>query len=339
MEPFCYFEECIFCSKPLPIKGDRGTKGEHIFPENIQGFWKSFDICEDCKEYFGDKVDSIPLKNPEIIAAVKNLELNKKKSFGQGLKYKASSDLSEHPEEIDLYDKKGKMHVSAKEISEDKFNCDESDTHKVGLDYVQKYRSEFFDENEIREEFKILLEKYGNLKSGEKVYSEKLKIWMKKGKLKEFKINKDSVEDATPLIAKILIFVINYFFKPDIPIIKNYPNILNYALGKEDLEEYIIFWSPEPVQEYSKFHRITIEFLPNNFLIDISLFRCLNWRILLPTTQDYVSNIYYDKNETFELKEIIFVLDFEKLDDKKIHFYYREKDSDILYEIDVNSNI
>lgn len=54
---FNYFQKCIFCFSSLPTypSGD----GEHVIPKNINGFWRVYDVCDLCREYFGTNVDHL----------------------------------------------------------------------------------------------------------------------------------------------------------------------------------------------------------------------------------------------------------------------------------------
>lgn len=70
---FKFYNHCIFCKKKLPAEPN--GVGEHVIPKNIYGFWRSHDICKECKQYFGDNIDQIPLQNVYILNAMKNLNL------------------------------------------------------------------------------------------------------------------------------------------------------------------------------------------------------------------------------------------------------------------------
>jgi len=64
-----FFNTCLFCGSPS--KNNRYR--EHIIPDNIYGFIESYDICDCCGRYFGDKVDDLGIRQPNIIEALENL--------------------------------------------------------------------------------------------------------------------------------------------------------------------------------------------------------------------------------------------------------------------------
>jgi len=71
---FTYFKKCIFCFKPLSDK--KTGDGEHAIPKNICGFWRVYDVCDLCKQYFGDNVDQLAIKNSWLINALKQLSIS-----------------------------------------------------------------------------------------------------------------------------------------------------------------------------------------------------------------------------------------------------------------------
>ncbi len=45
---FSHFANYLFCVNTLPPQEERKGDGEHVIPQNIFGFWKSHDICNNC---------------------------------------------------------------------------------------------------------------------------------------------------------------------------------------------------------------------------------------------------------------------------------------------------
>ncbi|MCG8606368.1 HNH endonuclease, partial [bacterium] len=68
---FKTYDRCIFCFNELSPHSD--GDGEHVIPRGVYGFWRIYDVCDECKEHFGDKIDQLALKNLYILNAIKIL--------------------------------------------------------------------------------------------------------------------------------------------------------------------------------------------------------------------------------------------------------------------------
>ena len=86
MPLFQQYDFCIFCLDPL--SKERKGEGEHVFPQNICGSWRIYDVCSDCMKYFGDNIDQLSIKNPNIINALKDGKFKKSDIYFEQLQYK-----------------------------------------------------------------------------------------------------------------------------------------------------------------------------------------------------------------------------------------------------------
>jgi hypothetical protein len=273
-------EKCIFCYAMLPHPDLRKGEGEHIIPKNILGIWQSSDICVDCKQYFGDNVDNIPLYNTPMIDAVHALELENKERFKEQVRYKAKDKFTNA--ELSMYrrNEKMKIHVHENDLT---INCPDENIMNVGLSKVKKYYKDRYDEKLIEEEFIKLYKQYQTAEDNSLISSNKIPLTLRKGKISNIEVDKTSLRDMSPLIAKIAVFFLNYTFSYDeLRKIKNYLLVRDHAILNKPLPEYTINWNPHRKGKvYEKKHLLLLENTERIGFLNISLLGYPNWKVIL----------------------------------------------------------
>ena len=131
---FQIFKNCVFCDTFLTE--ERSGQGEHIIPRNIYGFWKSYDICDECKQHFGDNIDNLGKDNPNILEAMHALNLPNADTYYNHLKYQGVD--TETGEKTEMVRKKGKFITKVVEKNIGFFQHAEKDMEFVGFDWLRK---------------------------------------------------------------------------------------------------------------------------------------------------------------------------------------------------------
>jgi len=316
-----FFRYCIYCDKELPDPEKRTGNGEHIIPRNIYGFWKSRDVCEDCIKYFNEKVDDLPLQNLEIIGAVKTLGLDSKKVFDNNLKYEGIDLYNE--QRVDFITKRGKPVI--KSVSTELYSqYKEDDFYTLGINDIRKSRKKHIPKDKLEQELESLKEKYKNVEYGGIVHSDFLKVTIRKSTARTKGIDKSNLKLLAPLIAKIDIAAL-FMFIPVVELkkIKEIDILRNYLRFNGNLPEFLITYLPMFKEvEYNKFHLLRVRFFDSLLLLDVCLFGYPTWKTSLHLTEPI---IYKPLPEEPDLvfDEFRFVLDFEDLNTRKFHLYYK----------------
>ncbi len=268
---FAIYEKCIFCKKQLPHPDDRKGEGEHIIPMNIKGFWRSYDICRECMEYFKDNVDNLSVKNVHIINAINSLfpeDLNK---IYPNFKYNAKDKFTD--ENLEMYRRGNKMKMKFSK-KEKHLNLSDEDIKHLGFSEIKKIlKDKNFDDTTLEEELEKLHNDYLKLKDNEIAQSEKLGISMRKGLAHDIAIDKNSFKEASPLIAKIVVFFINYILSDEVILnvdayIENFQSLINHARFGDKIEKFTINYSPLfKENHYEKFHRAQIEISDEVYIV------------------------------------------------------------------------
>ena len=123
---FHFYSHCLFCHNPLP-EYPTGV-GEHIFPKNIYGFWRIFDVCDECRKYFGDNIDQLAIQNPHVLNAMHQLKLPNADRYYEQLKYEGTDTIDGI--KVKMIRKPDKFKTKARLINEDFFECSEEDWQK-----------------------------------------------------------------------------------------------------------------------------------------------------------------------------------------------------------------
>ena len=205
---FSLYENCLFCAAHLPEPHQRSGEGEHVIPKNIYGFWRSHDVCEDCKQYFGRNIDNLSLRNGELVKAIQELRLPNADSVFDDLSYQAKDTIDGSP--VKMVRKKGAYKIKVSQIGDHFFECAEVDWPKIGLDWIRNTIPASLSPETVEREINRLREKYDKLQPGETAHSEKLGITIKKKQTQNIQFHPKSFLPISPLIAKIAVCFLYY---------------------------------------------------------------------------------------------------------------------------------
>ena len=308
---FTYFQKCIFCFKHLPEKptGD----GEHVIPKNIGGFWRVYDICDSCRQYFGDNVDQLSIKNPWIINAIKQLGISDHTKYSDNLPFIGKDTID--GSSVEMIKKDNNFKNKVRRFKDDFFECSEDDWKNIGQKWIKSTIRKNVDPSILEKKLNRLEKEYVSLKPGETVKSKILDITIRKRQVKEIQLATDKLPSITPLIAKIASIFIFYFLPPRVvKSMREIESLVNYARYNKEIRQRFINWCPVLVnEEYQKVHAIRMHAFDHTIVLDISLFGYPNWRIILYCND----KIVFDPFENLEYDTLIFILDFRNQDDRQ----------------------
>lgn len=309
---FKFYDHCIFCSKKLNPDSTGGV-GEHVIPKAIYGFWRSYDICEDCKKYFGNKVDSLAIQNVSILNAMSQLNLPDSEKLWGNLPYVGTDTIDRR--KIPMRKKNGIFKIKATSKDDDFMECSENDWKTFGINWLKSKVESKVSMDDFDKEIEILKDKYEKLKHGETVRSELLNYSIRKRQTHNIEINNQSIPPLTKLISKIFIFFLFLVLSPrQIKLIRDIENIFNHARFDGEIKKNLINWCPlAQAVEYYKFHRLRMHKFAYIQVVDITLFGYLNWRIVLRSQLP----ILIKDTEGDELEEVQLILDFEDLENRQ----------------------
>ena len=309
---FKFYEHCIFCLKKLNPDSTAGV-GEHVIPKAIYGFWRSYDICEDCKKYFGDKIDSLAIQNVSIADAMCRLNLPNSEKLWENLPYVGTDTIDKR--KIPMRKKNGIFKIKATINDNDFIECSENDWKTFGINWLKSKTESIVSTDEFDKEIEILKDKYEKLKPGGTIRSELLNYSIRKSQTHNIEINNNEIQSVTKLISKIVVFFLFLVLQPrQIASIKDIENIVNHARFEGDIEKYLINWCPLTQDvKYYRFHRLRIHKFDYIQVVDVTLFGYLNWRLVLRSELP----ILIKDNEGDELEEVQLILDFENLDNRQ----------------------
>ncbi|NIN00618.1 MAG: hypothetical protein GTO24_21795, partial [candidate division Zixibacteria bacterium] len=310
---FGLYDNCLFCAADLPAPEDRTGEGEHVIPKNIYGFWKTYDICGECKKHFGDNVDGLSLKNPQLVTAIQELNLPSADRVLDNLSYQAKDTIDGGT--VKMVRKKGSFKAKVSRIQDAYFECAEVDWPKIGLEWTRHIAPASMPPERVERELNNLTQKYERLQPGGEVHSEKLGVTVRKRQTQDIQFDSKSFAPITPLIAKIAVCFL-YYSLPlhEVGRIKEVGWLRSHARHGESIKDYIINWFPPRTNvPYDRWHRITMEPFGHILLLDISLFRHANWRVVLTADDQVVLKDH--NNEIVEM--LYFILDFRALEKKE----------------------
>lgn len=297
MESFCFYQNCLFCPKDL--SDDKNRFREHIIPENIFGFWKSKDICQECGKHFGDDIDDLTLKHPLIIEALKELNLSNKQIDDRLLNYYGIDKSS--GKKITMVKKRDGFHV--------KTENDLIDEKALPWYFKQLYDNSQINQNIVEKEIDKIVNDQLRAKTGEITESNLFNSAYRKGTVHGVYTN-DNI-DITPLVAKIAVFTIFNIIDPkQIINIKNVDGLINRAFLKEEPQLKIIRVMGPREKCFKPYHYTLIDIYNNNnsIFINVGLFYYLWWVVILEITKPIV--IHHDNKL---LKKVGFKFDFSDI--------------------------
>ena len=315
-----FYGYCIFCFKELPTepKGE----GEHIIPKNIYGFWRTYDVCEKCKEYFGDNVDQLPLKDIAILNAMKYLNLPNADKLFENLPYIGTDTIDKS--NIQMIRKDGDFKIKVTAVDNRFLECSEDDWDMFGIKWLEdnvrhKVTKQVFDK-----EIEHMKNEYKALNPGDTVHSDILGYSIRKRQTYNVEVDKGALPAITKLIAKIVVCFLWLVLSPQqIAEIPDFEMLVKHARSEHELRKYLINWcSITQKVQYHKFHRLRLHTFANTQIVDITLFGYPNWRTVLKST----SPIILKDSEDQKLEEVQLILDFEDLENRKKYIGFRYAD-------------
>jgi len=306
-----FYNRCIFCRKKLP-SNSKG-EGEHVIPKNIYGFWRIYDICDECKQYFGDNIDQISLQNMDILDAMKGLNLPNADKLFENLSYVGFDTIDKR--KIPMIKKGDGFKIKSTMKDKQFLECSEDDWDNYLVRWLENNVGNRIDKDEFNREIEHLKVKYDALKPGETVHSSVLNYSIRKRQTHNLEVNHQKLPPISKLIAKIVICFLRYVLTPQqIETIPNYELLIKHARFEGPLEKPLINWCARASKiKYHMFHKIAIYTLEKVQMVDVTFFGYPNWRTVLGST----SPIIIKDNRGNELKELWFVLDFKNLENRE----------------------
>jgi len=311
---FMFYKECIFCFKKFPKNIKRYS--EHVIPRNIYGFWQIYDICSECMEYFGDKIDQLAIRNSLIIKAMNKLNLPDSEKLYDNLPYIGLDSAVNR--EVQIIRKKGNYKIKTQFKGDLFLECPEENWEYIGQNWLWENVKDSISKDEFDKELKSIKEKYNKLPPGGIISSDLMDYSIKKGQFSNIEIDTHSIPSLTQLLAKIALCFMAYV-DPE-GTINNYDFLRNHARFNKELPEFTINWcSRKNNSEFQKYHRIVVD--TNSLLLDITLFGSLNWRVVLKRGK----KLELKSPDRKTIEQACIILDFYNIEKRKIYIGYKFK--------------
>jgi len=307
---FRLYPFCIFCNAELPSPEKRSGAGEHVIPESIFGFWRSYDVCPECIKFFGDNIDHIATQNPNILHSMDLLKIKDVEKHYEQMNYQGEDTSSKI--KIPMVRRKGNYKTKAT-ITPNFIECSESDFDVIVKEDFKRLFASKFSSDKLDSQFEKLKESYLALKPGGSL------TWSGFGEIRKRQVTNieydfNNMPSIIPLIAKIAFISIHYFIPVQLlSSFTLYEAFKKQARYNESLPDHTInFCVIRKSNERYPFH--CIRFLPggHSLLVDVMFFGYDNWRCVLPFTQEVILNDGKDTIEKFS-----FFLDFRDLRNKR----------------------
>lgn len=308
---FFLLKKCIYCLEPLN-DAPRG-EGEHVIPKSIYGFWRIYDICPSCKQYFGDGIDQLAIKDVHILHAMDELELPNVEKYLDGMPYVSHDALNNR--QMPMVRKKGRYKNKVVTDGNRYLECAEQDWEIVGIEWLKKFSN--LNEQEFAKEATKLKTEYLKLKPGEEVHSDLLGCTIRKGQTSKVKYDESKLPDIAQLIAKISLPFIVYALNRDQILDLNEVDSLAHFARYGQISPGLSF-KKLPVDENRPphpFHRLWMSSVGNMVFVDVTFFGRVHWRITITKSIPLV----FETNDQENADEIMLVFDFEKPDEKGKH--------------------
>lgn len=316
---FNFFKRCIFCYESLPEEpqGD----GEHVIPRNIFGFWRIHDVCEKCKEYFGEKIDQLSLQDVQVLSAIHSLQLPKADLYFDSLPYLGSDTVDGR--KVKMIRKGGRLKTKAQYLDTDFFECAEDDWERIGIEWMRKDVGKEISEDDFNKESERLRNDYQGIKTGEIIHSDLLGYSVRKRTVTDIQVDLDKLPSISKLIAKIVFSFLHYMLsREQILNIREYLILRDHARYDGELKKYTINWCPLVKKvSYHRFHRIWLWTLSNSntFGVDTTFFGYPSWRTIFSSNIPIVLKDHRGKR----LDEVSLIFDFKDLHNRVKHIGFK----------------
>jgi len=319
---FNAFKHCLYCHKGLTK--DRSTIGEHIFPANVYGFWRSHDVCAECMQYFGDYVDNLTLCHPHILRGIEQLGLPKLEDYLRNLRYEARDVFNGR--RVEMIRRDGSFQTKTISYEDEYLECPEDNWEKIGIQWALKHNRHKVSDEKLEEEIKEIKRRYRELKPGETHTSDLLNYTIRKSQVKGVELDKNAVPSITPLIAKIATAFLFYFLTLKVTLsIKDLELLINHARNNIDLPKYFINPCAFSQEEFfERIHAVSVHYDSFLLIMDVTFFGSINWRLLLRPEEKFV----FQKIDGYSYVDLMFIQDFNDLENKKKYIAIKPIDSD-----------
>jgi hypothetical protein len=273
---FSFYNHCIYCQNEIDEKSK--TDGEHIIPKSIEGFWRSYDVCTDCKKYFGDNIDGLALKNIDIIEAMKNLGFKEKAPF-DGIPLYSKDIVNDTV--IPFCSKNGMLRPKV-EKSDNYLSCGEDDWEFVAKKWLFDVATPILGKDAAEIEINQIKERYKMLQPGEKLKIDSIRCTIRKGAAKNINVDTNKLPSITPLIAKISIAYLFLVFSGGVADIKELLELRDHCRFNGPIGEQVIYRTrPQEESSYAKYHNIYLESHNKLLMLRITMFGYCCWTVIL----------------------------------------------------------
>lgn len=311
---FRLFKNCIFCGIDLPESGQETGVGEHVFPKNVYGCWRIYDVCAACMRIFGNEVDIAASQDPDILNAMVHLKPSDVKKFLNHVPYIASDPVDLSP--VKMVRRGNDFHIKVTDAGP-LHECSELHWDRLGKPWVRRELASEATTDEIESVISELEAKYPKLNPGEAHIIERYRIGIRKKQAANPKIDRANISQITRLVAKIAVcycyYAIPLKVTERIPVIDT---LVRHAITGEELPPFLVnpcrlFTEPKPPANY---HAMKLDISQYGMGMDITFFGLVNWRISLKVEGAFK---ICGRDERL-LKSSTFILDFSERPSKKI---------------------
>jgi hypothetical protein len=307
---FNFFPNCIFCSAPLAES--RTGVGEHVFPDGIFGFWRSYDVCTACQEAFGKEVDCLAIQNVSLLNAMELLKLKDTGPHLDNLAWSGEDTLDKR--KVPMVKRGSKMRV--KVIKTDGFlECAEDDLEKIARPWLNKILRRRLSKEAFEAEYERFMIAYRKLAPGETYHSKAFGYSIRRRQTINVRVVNPTPPSFTRLIAKIVVCFVHYAFPKDkVALIRELQMLKDHARHGKPLDPPCINPLRHSEEEtHQLFHRVVVDPDGLTIIVDISFFGCVHWRTLLHSTEPLILRDLDGR----QAEEFFFVLDFANLSDRR----------------------
>lgn len=248
---FAFMTHCIYCLAPLPE--ERSGIGEHIIPKSIYGFWRSYDVCRQCMNHFGQHVDGLAASCPAIVRAMERLNLPEAERFARNLPYEGADRLTNTS--IPYILKPAGFMPKVVQQEDDLFNCPEGRWKELAVPFLRAATRDRVRDKEFDAAMERLSVLYDELPKGGTVESEILGYIIRKGAIGNITVNTDNAASVTPLIAKIAVAFMWLILPPrELAQLCDVVQLVDHARHGGSIRPFLINWCPLNLQ-YPGRHR------------------------------------------------------------------------------------
>jgi hypothetical protein len=325
---FDFFDHCIFCGTALP--DSRSGEGEHVFPDGIYGFWRSYDVCVECQQALGKEVDVLATRDLSLLNAMELLKLKDTNPNLDNLAWQGEDTLDRR--KVPMVKRGHKMRVKVSK-THDFLECSEDDLQKLAKPWLRGLLRPKFSEQEFEAEYRRFMDAYRNLSPGEKYESEVFGYSIRRRQTTNVRVENPTPADFTRLVAKIAVYFIHYALpRLKLSTVQEVQMLRDHARHGEPLKPFTILRQRTFEDELCHpFHRVAVSPSDLHVMVDISIFANIHWRIVLHTSEPLILK----DNDGRQAHQFLFILDFKDLSDrhKYVGFKYNDEEDVVWSEV------